>query len=439
MQSLTERSTFRACRADDRVAFLGLSAARLCAWALIVLAMVVPSTAVSRPADDAREKVRSLREKAAKGKHLYERDGNPCREIIDLMILRFEATSVICDEIDRVESAPNEAYLAGLYRLLGTVRDPATIPWLRQKESGAQAAYMYDAWLGPWTVPSYLASSGSVYMQWAWLEERDKWATVFRDLTSKQTDNRRRLRLLTAMATCFHDDATVAFFVRREREVTSQPREVLLVQTYLWSHGKAVDGNLLQQAIDRLSKEDGEVPSLLAHAEVMRHEKFVPWLIELWEHAPKYRESADSVLRGITFALTGSGEFEDWREWYERYGHDGREKWLRRAMDEVLADPKRGAGLLSTEQYNWAGDIALAPFVAQWIGIDDLADEVPFWVCSMAYPQNLERLKPLAKKWLESQALSQPKRRDRCLVEFGLLGGPKETWAQHVRDYAMHP
>lgn len=114
----------------------------------------------------------------------YDTHGNANEGLQTLMIRRFEATAAICHELDSVSIKSHPAYIDSLYRVLGTVKDPASIPWLERGLEGPGRQDIYDHWLPEWH--AYLRSAAPEDLNW--LTGAAQWSQFFRDWAAQKME-----------------------------------------------------------------------------------------------------------------------------------------------------------------------------------------------------------------------------------------------------------
>jgi hypothetical protein len=207
----------------------------------------------------------------------HDMHGNANEQLQTLMIRRFEVTRELCEQLDSVSVKTHPAYVASLYEVLATVKDPASIPWLERSLRGPHRKEIYDHWLSGWR--AYMR--GAAPMESSWLTSTDEWSKFFRAWASFETNETSRLCVLQAMQAWLHDPATEAFFTSMERGGQATEQELLLAQLYLRQHGKPFDGTKLAATIAKLRKSSAGDRILLRYAGSIRHEAFVEWLIDV--------------------------------------------------------------------------------------------------------------------------------------------------------------
>ena len=146
--------------------------------AVVLTVLLIPGTPVEAQSGDAARIIAAL-EKLEPSSY-YDMHGNVHNQLQALMIDRFSATREIIQNIDRFERAKQLPDLvSALYDVLGFVKDPAAIDWLRGKVAESDRNFFYTRYLPKW----HDMIEG--YGTWEWLEERERWIQLFyRDLRS---------------------------------------------------------------------------------------------------------------------------------------------------------------------------------------------------------------------------------------------------------------
>ncbi len=122
----------------------------------------------------------------------YDMHGNANGGLQTLMIRRFKATSALCRELDSVSAESHPAYAASLYRVLGTVKDPASIPWLEGCLKGPKRKEVREHWLAEWR--AYLR--GAAPTELTWVTGTNEWSRFFRAWAASEASETNRLKVL---------------------------------------------------------------------------------------------------------------------------------------------------------------------------------------------------------------------------------------------------
>jgi hypothetical protein len=383
----------------------------------------------------------------------YDMYGNANNELQTLMIRRFEATNDVCREIDATSLKTHPAYLASLYTVLATVKDPVSIPWLKRSLMGPRRREICDHWLPVW----HTFLRGADPSQTRWLTGRDEWSEFFRTWATSETNGPDRLNILRAMQGWLHDPATQGFFALLESKEKTTDEERLLSQLYLRQHGKPFDETKLVAAIARLrrsSSDSGVLPKfasskiLLKYASAVRHEAFLPWLIEVadGEMGGEIEENfmtPQRAIEAITFQPKTAGD-PSWKDWYKANGRKGRKVWMKEAASRLAslanADMPAAKAFLSKAVYNW-DDPAMLPHMERLASFKGLRSEIAGWI-NLTYaeaPFIRDRLRPLAVKIRDESGGELEDWARRLMGGWDFLEKDKETWRDYIHLNNSHP
>jgi len=369
----------------------------------------------------------------------YDMHGDANTELQTLMIRRFEATNDVCREIDSTSIKAYPAYVASLYDVLVTVKDPASIPWLKRSLAGPRRREICDHWLPGWH--QYVRGADPSVARW--LTGLDKWSDFLRAWAIAETDAGDRLRVLQAMQGWLHDPATQSFFVALESGGKATDEELLLSDLYLRQHGKPFDETKLVAAIGRLGKSPAGSRMLLKYASAIRHEAFVPWLIEMADSDMKENfMTPQRALEAITFQRKIAGSAA-WKEWYKANGRAGRAAWMKAAAEQLeslaRSDMPAAKAFLSKAIYNW-NDPTMLPYMERLAALKEFRSEIVGWI-NLTYaeaPFLRERLRPLAVKIRDEGKGELEDWAKRLIDDWDFWGPSKETWREYVRLNNMH-
>lgn len=386
----------------------------------------IASSAPSTPA----EIIAALEHDDSDDAYLYDMHGNADQRLQQLMVLRFDATAAVMQAIDRLEGDRRQAKLrAALYDVLGFVKDPASIDWLRTKVYSDTDAFYRDylpAWRG--TIDGF----GS----WEWLTGRNRWIAFWREAFDGETLPERRIELLCVL--CQFDDPSVVSFFETRRSLASDPKEVLLTESYLDSHDVRADDKRVQWAVDSLARSPGNRDFLITMARHLRHKAFVSYLVDNADAQepnafPPYYH-AERALQAITFECAMHGKVA-WQRWYAAHGQEDRHQWTERATsafrEKLARNPVAAANEFDHVVYCW-NEIALLPFVETELARHtELHSAIAGWINLTYTDAYRERLRPLAERIGKGGHIDDVARR--LLQERGYLpGGRKRTWAETV-------
>ena len=361
---------------------------------------------------------------------LYDAHGNTFGDLEQLEVLRFSATAEVMRAIDRMKGDSRLASVrSALFDVLGFVKDPASIEWLRQKRRSDVEAFYQDylpAWKGR------LDGFGS----WEWLTGREQWIAFWLEAFNEEQSPDRRIELLSVL--CQFDDASVVSFFETRRVVAKDAKEVLFIENYLGSHGTPIDSDRVVWAVDMLSRSSKNDDFLVSMARGLRHEAFVPFLIGISHMAdpnttPPYY-AAERDLQAITFQCDLHGKAA-WQHWYATHGKEGRSAWTRTAVDSfrlgLEQHPKEAARRFEKLVYCW-NEISMLPFVeGELAPHDDFHNSIIGWINLTYSDFARERLRPLAERIGADQHIEDSARR--LLQERGYLPGlPNKTWAKTI-------
>lgn len=411
---------------------------RRCIFAFVVAlgcaAFAASASGTGTKAIDARSTATSAQiieriASEANDDRFFDMHGNANADLQRLMVLRFGATKDAMRAIDRISGNASLAPARNaLFRVLGFVKDPASIDWLRaQHRSNAQ--HFYDEYVPRWK------ERFDGYGSWEWLTGRQRWIAFWMAAFDDEPSPERRIELLGVLDQ-FDDASVIAFFGKR-RVAATEPMEILLVESYLSEHDVPADVERVTRALAALRDVPANHEFLIAVARRLRHEAFVPFLVDIadWTHPNRFPPAYDAqrALQAITLACDLNGTLT-WRFWYLVHGMEGRDAWRRRAVDALrttlASNPAEAAKRFEKLVYCW-NDIALLGFMQ-----DEIAPHAEFrnrlagWVNLTYSDFYRERLRPLALRAGASDLEDWARRR---LQERGYLPGwHKQTWAEAV-------
>lgn len=328
---------------------------------------------------------------------LFDYHGNANPQLQQLMMLRFDATAAVMAAIDRLEGDPREAQLVqALYSVLGVVKDPESVAWLREKLR-TQQRLVRNHYMPHWR------DSLDGYGSWEWLQGRQRWVEFWISAGNSEVSARTRYLLLDVLSG-FDDPAVVRHFLeQRDRDLG--PKATLEVEAYLSAHGHAADGARIQAAILKLAGKPGSTDFLSGVATELRDAAFVPYLISVTDvpSANTYpaRFPAVDALQAITFELSPMTQ-QEWRDWYATHGSAGRQAWMDRALDafRLLMRADEDAALARFEKavYRW-NDIAVLRFIESELVLrPKFHSAIAGWINLTYSPTLRTRLEPLARQ-----------------------------------------
>lgn len=378
--------------------------------------------------------------------YLSDMHGNADNGLQRLMVLRFQATSVVQAAIDRMQGNPKQRELvAALYRVLGFVKDPASVPWLEIKLRGSERQTIHDRYMQQWHDGIGIGfGNNQGFGGWQWLTGRDQWIAFFVDAYASERNSDRRVELINILKG-FDDPLAMHFFVARRTMVSApkqfDPRETLLSEAYLYQHDVPVDEKRIVSAVKALAGDSRNRELLIGTADALRHEAFVPYLISTLDVAeegvfPAYFPSR-RILENITFELDITSN-KDWNLWYSKHLGESRKQWLQSAIESFKArlarDPTGARQWFARKaSYSWNEIAVLALIRTELLPRAEFHSEIAGWI-NMTYSEFYRaRLKPVADELLRHpEQLEDWARR--------LLAGrrldpssPPITWEVYVR------
>jgi hypothetical protein len=372
---------------------------------------------------------------------LFDMHGNAHGSLLRLMALRFDATAAVEGGIDRLKRNPQKARLvAALYRVLGFVKDPASVPWLEAQLHSPQRQLVYDDYMGNWQDGiGYGFGNNRGFGGWRWLTGRDRWIAFFIASHNTAPSADRRVELMNILKG-FDDPPAMQFFLAN-RKIARDPREILLIEAYLHQHDMPVDGKRIASAIRTLSHGTRNRYLLIGTADALRHEAFVPYLISTLgvpegNVAPRDQLSQD-VLEDITFEL----DIQDrtgWNAWYSKHRGESRDQWVQAAVDSFrkrLARDPKGAKQWFAEKalYRWNDTIVLPLIRSELLPRAEFHSGIAGWI-NMTYTEFYRpQLKPVADVLARHPEQLEDWARE-LLMEHGFVPLPKpETWEDYVQ------
>jgi hypothetical protein len=319
--------------------------------------------------------------------------------------------------------------------VLGTVKDPASIPNLQRYLKGPKQKQVYDFWFRGWHES---LRGGATPSELIWLTGTNEWSKFFRGWAASEQSHTNRIRVLRVMQAWLHDESTQAFFSALEQDTKATNEEILLSQLYLRQHGKRFDRTRLSSTIYHLRKSADGMKTLLRYAASIRDESFVAPLIEIAdEKDDEELMTPQRALEAITFQRD-IADSSGWKVWYKANGEKGRAVWMEEAASQLTAmattNVSNVEAILSKVIYNW-DDPAMLPHMERLATFKPLRSEIAGWINLTYYevPFLRNRLLPLAKVIRESGNDDLKDWAKRLMERWDFFGPDTETWEQYVR------
>jgi hypothetical protein len=314
------------------------------------------------------------------------------------------------------------------------VKDPASISWLQRSLKGQKKKEILEHWLPRWH--AYLR--GAAPTETRWLTGVDEWSKFFRAWATYETNKADRLSVLRVMQGWLHDQATQDFFVSLESSGKAVDEELLLVQLYLRQHGKPFDEAKLKVTVQRLQASVTGRHILLRYAAAIRHDAFVPPLIEMADDSMKEEfMTPQRAIEAITFRRNITGR-SAWKSWYESNGSKGRTAWMEMAASELysmaVTNTPAAKTTLAATRYEW-DDPAMLPHMERLASFKALHSEIVGWInlTYHAVPFLRKRLLPLASKIRKESMGSIEDWAKNLMRTWDFFGEDKMTWPDYIR------
>jgi len=399
---------------------------------LFLLFSIWPFFAAASDADNAARLIAVIEK--GDPNFLYDMHGNSNRELRALQLSRFRATPEIMRAIDRLEKDRSRVqHAAALYDVLGFVKDPASIEWLRRKVGNKDAVGLYENWMQGWL------GSFDGYGTWPWLEGRARWIGFFIDTYKHETRSTIRSDLLSALSG--FDDPLVVNFFQEQGRLALDSRETLAVERYLERHGGEPNKARIQKAIQTLSLNPDNRQFLIEFAYSFRHEAFVPFLISALDSVPKdfSREAswnAQDALEHITFEIHVRGK-DAWVRWAAENGAAGRLVWRDRAVDlmrrTLQKDVNSALALFEKTVYRWSDILFLSFIETELATRSAFHSNIAGWINLTYEPIIRARLVSVARLITARPKALEPWARELLVARDFLPGREKQTWDQLVQ------
>lgn len=318
---------------------------------------------------------------------LYFSEAGPCAEVLDIVVLYHDTTGPICTELQQLGADGRENYVDALYRVLGRIGDPASIPFLRAALRGPQRAYVFRSWLDHW---GWAGSPAWSHAYRGWLGDLERWARFLPEVYAAAPDSAARLAVLRKMASTLFEVPAIDFFRGLEKDGGIGGRERIVVASYLLQIGEPVDGDALTQALAAVEAEDAHRDPQWALFVEVHHEAIVPFLIEGLQSLDSPGLSAfyiESALEDVTL-VTGVAGPQAWNQWWEQHRTETRAQWVARAIEEIDRtipnDLDRARELI--RGFNALDSAAAFAAAERWANHDDLRDAAAKLVCKRYHP-----------------------------------------------------
>jgi len=375
--------------------------------------------------------------------YVLDPHGDGRGKLLRLMILRFDATAAVQAGIDRNEHNPRRKVLvASLYRVLGFVKDPATIPWLEAKLRSPHRQFVYDNYMWKWERNIGIGEgfgNDEGFGGWRWLTGSQRWITFFIDVFDRERSTDRRIELMNVLKG-FDGPLAMQFF-SEHRLTATNPGEVLLIEAYRAQHDLPVDDERIAKAIRSLSSDPDYRDLLLGTADAIRSKAFIPYLVDTYHVAlknitPAIYESKE-VLQDITFVYD-IDDPKGWLTWYGKHRNESRDLWMRTALDafrdRLKRDPSGARKMFEDDQlaYRW-NDIRTLPFIHDvLLPRAEYRSEVAGWINLTYSPFYRPRLKPIADELARHPESLEWWARGELADHDFIPGAKPETWEECV-------
>jgi hypothetical protein len=161
------------------------------------------------------------------------------------------------------------------------------------------------------------------------------------------------------------------------------PEDLFLAQLYLLQHGKTFDEKKTRKAIEVTTLSGGQIKLLIEFGSEMRHEAFVPSLVELSEDSAEANyNTAQRALETITF-LNEIRDRASWRQWANAHSNETRTVWIGEASSKLLELAKTNSQaakeFFDKRTYTW-NDPALLPTIQKLIEFKALHSQIVGWI-----------------------------------------------------------
>jgi hypothetical protein len=247
-----------------------------------------------------------------------------------------DATEPVCSELRSLGGSGRENYVDALYRVLGYIGDPASIPWLQEALRGPQRRYVFTSWLEQW---GCLAPPALCYgaCQWVWTPEA--WSAFLPELYCAAPDSAGRVAVLRRTMSVSCGPQTLAFLRQLDGNQDVTGWERITSAGYLIGAGESIDGGALAGALAQAKRQEGSVRPWMVLSANLAHEAVVPYLLE-WLARAAPGEKPDPMCEYALRCATLEPDIEGpsaWRDWWERHQGETRGQWVERAIARIDA------------------------------------------------------------------------------------------------------
>lgn len=361
-------------------------------------------------------------------KQLVTASGAITWQLWPLAKARWTATNAITAEMDS-QLGQDTQFIRALYLVLGITKDPTTIEWIenRLQNSPTDRRLIYRFWLARWRDSGFGEYCARKYLAYKWIkrDDVDRWRPLFIRLADKATTHEERMAALRAMAASFHDEKATEYF--SGLEASSKEDEFWLVEKYLHDHGRPLNALRLREQIEALMKSPGGQDDISVYSCLLRHETFVPALIDMLDG--KSRQDALRSLRLITH-VTDLQTKQDWDGWWKLHSTETHEEWVRCAAKQldvlVSTDPASAASSLIDADY-WSEPGAL-PFIRRWVKVGAMRHAVAYWLITSYSEHYRQEFVAVAEELLRSGTSGLNEDDKLLLEELDLYPGQSRTW-----------
>jgi len=237
-------------------------------------------------------------------------------------------------------------------------------------------------------------------------------------------------------------DSQVRAWERRVRGRTTDPGTFLLIESARFQRGEAVEWPLVADQVRSLAREPANTPFLVELAKELRHELFVPFLLENYAFTHPYHGSGPTPAAHALMLIAMRHDLRDraqWLQWWSRHRSHCRHEWMAERQDAFDAlleqDEAKALAYFQRAVYAW-GDMAFLPYVERRLADRPaFRNELAGWV-NLAYrPAHHAVLRRLVERLRVDEVGLEDWAR-RLLVERRLIPDDSpDDWSRVVRRF----